>query len=351
MQKNTQIVGDFLVWLGAGHSKCTVDSYRYALTPLLRWLSAEQIQILNLTMVDVGRYQQSLENKGLKGSTRFHYATALRSLWRWLHDQERVRWSWKLIPMPDSSDKTRMPALEVEEFEKIMRYFNEDIPREMRDKTIISLLFATGLRLSELVSLDVSNVDMKERVLNVRTFKRRNHHRDGFWDDDTHALLEKWLRVRSGLMDRVRSGSNAIFIGLNTQRPGERIDKNAIQKRFRQLRKDLRIDKKISAHTCRHGFGTYFGKRSGDVFSLQQLMGHANINHTQHYVHHKREELREAYAVAHKNTSKRIPAPLTQPLAVDIIKLYATTREKEAESEDVRVVQKIERTNVFSGDR
>lgn len=295
MYGNDLLIADFLTWVKAGHSNATVTSYRYALSPLRSWVAQESKEILKLTLSDIAHYQLSLESRGLKGSTRFHYATALRSFWKWLHEQGRVSWNWKLIPQPDASDKMRMPALDAEEFLKIMQYFKEEIPRELRDKTIISLLFATGLRLSELVSLDVGSVDMKEKYLNVRTFKRREHRRDLFWGSETHELLEKWLKVREKMMDRFDSGSNALFIGLNSQCPGKRICKDAIQKRFRQLRKDLRIDKKITAHTCRHGFGTNFGKKSGDVFSLQQLMGHANINHTHHYVHLRREDLRVAY--------------------------------------------------------
>lgn len=297
MRTTDEIIQEFLMWLTAGHSPETVKSYRYALNAFRKWLIEDRRgEMLLLKPGDIGAWQMWLEKKGLKGSTRFHYATALRSMWRWLAEQNEAPWSYKLITMPDASDKERMPALELEDFARIMAYFDERFPVDLRDKTIIALFFDTGLRLSELVSLDISSLNMLERFLNVRTFKRRNHHRDLFWTDETHRLLTAWLDLRQGILERNDGvGSNALFVSLNTQSAGRRIHKSAIQRRFRKIRAELGLDKKITPHSCRHGFGTYFGKRNPDVFALKELMGHANIKHTSHYVHLQREDLREAY--------------------------------------------------------
>lgn len=300
MKTNDEIIQEFLTWLHAGHSSETVKSYRYALNAFRKWLIEERRgEMLLLKPGDIGAWQMWLEKKGLKGSTRFHYATALRSLWRWLAEQNEAPWSWRLITMPDASDKERMPALELEEFARIMAYFDERFPLDLRDKTIIALFFDTGLRLSELVSLDVASLNMRERYLNVRTFKRRNHHRDLFWTDETHRLLEGWLDLRQGFLEKNGGfGSDALFVSMTGRAAGKRIDKSAIQRRFRTIRAELGIDKHITPHSCRHGFGTYFGKRNPDVFALKELMGHANIKHTSHYVHLQRDDLREAYEAA-----------------------------------------------------
>ncbi len=344
--ENHKIIKDFLMWLRAGHSPATVDSYRYALNSFQKWLAGEKRQIMGLSPADIGAYQYHLETQGLKGSTRFSYITALRALWRWLHDQGLAPWSWKLIPLPDPSDKSRMPALEVEDFYRIMSAFDEKFPVDLRDKTIISLFFATGLRLSELVSLDVASINMNERYLTVRTFKRRNHWRDLFWDDETHRLLELWLDIRRRALGRNDGvGSAALFISLHSQAFGKRLNKSAIQKRFRSVRESLGIDKRITAHSCRHGFGTRFGKKSGDVFALKELMGHANINHTHHYVHLQREDLRRAYNLVHAVGKQK---GLTSPLPLDNLPAYAHTRKEREKSALVQKMEGIEGRHFLS---
>lgn len=292
---HSSTVARYLQWLASGHSPATVTSYKYGFYALEKWLALENKQIETCSLEDITQFVQSLETMELKDKTRAHYVTCLRSLWKWLDRQALVPFKHDLIPMPIVLDTERRPYLSEDEFARIMGYFDEYFPIELRNKTIVAFLFATGLRLGEMMEIDMDSLDMEERKVNVRTFKRRNHHRDVYWDDETHRLLVKWIDVRAKMLSKFSSASPALFISFNSVDPGKRIERHAVQHIFRNVRSDLKIDKPLSPHSCRHGFATKGVKNEVNIFYLKEMMGHANIQNTMVYTHSDRKDLQAEY--------------------------------------------------------
>jgi site-specific recombinase XerD len=308
---NQEIINQFLVWLRAGHSKETVSSYFWGLHQFENWLDKSRKEITALTIPDFSNYLLSLENRGLRGGTRSIYITAVRSLWRWLHQQQRVKFSEALIPVPNRDDVKSHECLTPDEFKKIMAYFDEFFPKDLRDKTIISLLFATGMRLGEMLSLDVSGIDIENRRTEIKTFKRKNHKRQIFWDDETNVLLAKWLEVRERLLDREKIDATALFIALDTNKYGERIGRCVVQRVFRRVRAKCGIDKRITPHSCRHGFATLGVKNNINIMYLKEMMGHATIRSTQIYTHLENKDIEREYRKIYSVAKYQSGLPLT----------------------------------------
>src|SRR5690606_13977889 len=108
----------------------------------------------------------------------------------------------------------------------------------LRNKLIIAFMFATGVRVGELLAIDVSQIDTEKRSAFVKTFKRVNYYRTVFWDPETNELMKRWLDVRSRLLAGMGS-SDALFVSLAPQSLGKRLHKSAVQRIFRATRRKL----------------------------------------------------------------------------------------------------------------
>lgn len=286
----------FLKWLAGGHSPATVSSYRYGLFSFQNYLDAIGKPVTACALDDLTGYLGHLEARNLKSKTRSHYSTCLRSLWRWLERQGLVPFRSDLIPIPSQAgDAERRPFLGQEEYDRMLASFDEYFPIEMRNKAIIAMLFATGTRIGELLSMDVSCLDLDGRKANVRTFKRKRHYRDVYWGEDTHRILLRWLETRRHMLDRFGIASPALFIGFNTADPGRRVERHAVARVFRELRAKLKIDKPLTPHSCRHGFATKAHRNGAEAILLKEMLGHANIQHTLVYTHSESKQVEGEY--------------------------------------------------------
>jgi len=292
---NNQTIDDFLIWLRSGHTAATLSSYQWAIHSFQKWLKINNKPFSKMTVSDIARYAQYLENQGLKGGTRSHYITALKTMWRWLYSQKMVSFPDTMIPLPNRDDTTSYDFLEHEDFNLIMNQFNEFFPKDLRDKTVVSLLFATGMRLGELLSLNVSDIDTASRTAIVQTFKRKNHKREIFWDAETSRLLVKWITARQMILDDKKIESSALFISLNTKNTGDRLARHGVQRIFRDARRGLHLSENITPHSCRHGFASRGVKNNVNIRYLQVMMGHANIKSTQVYMGYHNSDIENEY--------------------------------------------------------
>jgi len=339
MQENEEIISSFLVWLKGAHSPATVLSYNYALNSLKKYLVENRLVLKTCTLDDLTRYLQWMENKGLKSGTRNLYVTALKTLWQWLYRQKMVDFADDLIPSPPAVDKTSYPFLEPQEFRSLMDGCGELLPSEIRNKAIISFLYATGLRLGELLSLNVADLNMDERKALVCTFKRKNHKREVYWDEETHGYLKRWLDVRLQMLVRAGLGCEALWISLDTAKKPCRVTKGAIERMIRELREKVGVEKKITPHSFRHGFGYRGVRANANLRYLQVMMGHAKLSTTQTYMGYKDKEVEEEYRRV-METGKLHDLGKTGNIVAYAEQQTGTTREKGEELGDSQQVPK-----------
>lgn len=289
------MIDQFLIWLKACRSKATVSSYDYALRGFRTFLRHLGKDVTECTLQDLSIYINSLETKGLKSGTRNLYSTALRSLWAWLYQQGKVPFNEKLIPMPQITDKEPYPACTLEEYRSIIGALSLIDGRDVRNKAVLSLLWDTGVRIDECMSIDIGDLNLAEKEGQVKTFKRKNHRRTIFWTNDTNINLGRWIEYRKEVLKEWGVSCNALFLSLSNCSTPRRLHKSSIQKRLREIRDQLGIEKPISPHSFRHGFGTEMTRGGANPRYLQVMMGHAKITTTQQYMGWREKDVVNEY--------------------------------------------------------
>ena len=177
---------------------------------------------------------------------------------------------------------------------------DERSPLASRDRAMLELVYSSGLRLSELVGLDVSDVDLKENLVAV-TGKGRKR-RIVPVGRLARAAIEDWLRYRAEL---ARGRQKALFLSAR----GTRLSPRAVQARFDRWARLKGVDVRVHPHLLRHSFASHLLESSGDLRAVQELLGHADISTTQVYTHLDFQHLSRVYDQAHPRARKRRRKP------------------------------------------
>jgi integrase/recombinase XerC len=195
--------------------------------------------------------------------------------------------------------KKRLPAtLDVDRMSKLLS-FRTDGELSVRDKAIMELFYSSGLRLSELTALDVTDVDMRDRT--VRVTGKGNKTR--IVPVGRHAVeaLTRWLQERAGM---AAVGETALFVA----QAGQRLGARAVQLRIGEWAKRQGIGVHVHPHMFRHSFATHLLESSQDLRGVQELLGHANISTTQVYTHLDFQHLARIYDAAHPRARRKRPS-------------------------------------------
>ena len=199
----------------------------------------------------------------------------LRCMLKYMNNLGEECLSWELVPIPKHEDTVRT-FLDPEEVAEMI-----DAATNVRNKAIISLLYSSGIRVSELISLNRDSIHDKSFTVIGKGKKMRLC----FIDDRTEELINEYLGTR-------KDESNALFVS-NLYK--ERLSVSTVQFIMRYIRKRTGSDKHITPHTFRHSFATNYIKNDGDIRPLSKLLGHANLDTTAIYTHIEDNELRRCY--------------------------------------------------------
>jgi integrase/recombinase XerC len=192
--------------------------------------------------------------------------------------------------------KKRLPAtLDADQMGRLLA-FRVDGTLSARDKAIMELFYSSGLRLTELVSLNMTAVDLKDRT--VRVLGKGSKTRIVPIGRQAIAALKQWLQARAAL---VKSGTDALFVG----KSGRRLSVRAVQLRVGAWGRRQGIGVHVHPHMFRHSFATHLLESSGDLRGVQELLGHADIGTTQIYTHLDFQHLATVYEAAHPRARRR----------------------------------------------
>jgi integrase/recombinase XerC len=190
----------------------------------------------------------------------------------------------------------RLPAtLDADQVASLLA-ISGDEPVTLRDRAILELLYSSGLRLAELVGLNLGDVDAADRT--VRVIGKGSKERVVPVGRHALAALNDWLAVRSEL---ARSGERALFVGLR----GQRVTPRTVQKRVNAWGKRQGTPMGVHPHMLRHSFATHLLESSGNLRAVQELLGHASLSTTQIYTHLDFQHLAHVYDQAHPRARRR----------------------------------------------
>jgi len=275
----------------------THKNYQLDLMRVLAWCQEQEIHTWSeLTHAHIRHYVVDRHRKGVQGRSIRRALSALRSFYRYLLRQGWVTQNPCLdVPVPKSAKK--LPK--VLNVDQVMHLL--DTPQTdwhlVRDLAMFELFYSSGLRLSELVGLNIHDIDPRDA--NVRVLGKGRKQRDLPVGRKALEALEKWLALRSEHL--TSPDEPALFI---SQR-GSRISVRSVQLRLKQMALDKGLSVDISPHTLRHTFASHMLESSQNLRAVQELLGHADISTTQVYTHLDFKHLAEVYDAAHPRARKK----------------------------------------------
>ncbi len=236
---------------------------------------------------------------GVSGRTIQRELSALRTFFAYLLREGQVGPNPATdVRAPKSAQK--LPAvLDADQVAGLLD-FDEKSPLAVRDRAMLELIYSSGLRLSELVGLNLGDVDFDESLVAVtgKGRKRRIVPVGGH----ARAAIERWLVQRPAL---VKGSAKALFVSTR----GARLSPRAVQSRFERWTRVKGVDARVHPHLLRHSFASHLLESSGDLRAVQELLGHADISTTQVYTHLDFQHLAKVYDKAHPRAHKRQRKP------------------------------------------
>jgi integrase/recombinase XerC len=281
----------------------TLTAYRRDLERLNAWLS--ETGLLTIERLDeqaVRQYLASRHRRGASGKTLQRELSSLRSLYRWLL-REGLAVANPAVGVRAPKSPRRLPAtLDADQLCSLLDHPEEDDILAIRDRAMVELFYSSGLRLAELVAVNLGDIDMAEGELGV--LGKGSKTRRVPVGVKAREAVQRWMRVRANLAG---ADEPALFVSSR----GTRIHPRTVEVRLAQWARSQGATRDLHPHLLRHSFATHLLESSGDLRAVQELLGHADIGTTQIYTHLDFQHLAQVYDQAHPRAKKK---PKPRPL-------------------------------------
>lgn len=256
---------------------------------------AGEITLQNLKTAHIRHFIATLHGRGIGGKSIARMLSAWRGFFAFLSRRHGIDNNPCIGMRPPKSAKTLPQALSPEQASKLVDISDDDT-LAVRDHAILELFYSSGLRLAELVSLNVDGLDLAEGTVTVTGKGNKTR----IVPVGRHAIeaIQTWLPQRTLLKT---ADETALFIG----RTGKRLTPRAVQYRLKTWAIKQGIAGNVHPHILRHSFATHVLQSSGDLRAVQEMLGHANISTTQVYTHLDFQHLAKVYDQAHPRSRKK----------------------------------------------
>ncbi|OOF55193.1 site-specific tyrosine recombinase XerD [Rodentibacter genomosp. 2] len=293
--KNTALVDLFLneYWIEKGLSENTVQSYRLDLTALCDWLDKNNLSLETLDAVDLQHFLGERVEQGYKATSTARLLSAMRKLFQYLY-REKYRTDDPSAILSSPKLPSRLPKyLSEQQVTDLLNTPNVEIPLELRDKAMLELLYATGLRVTELVSLTIENMSVQQGV--VRVIGKGNKERIvPMGEEAVYWVRQFMLYARPILLDG--QSSDIVFPSQRAQQ----MTRQTFWHRIKHYAVLADIDSNaLSPHVLRHAFATHLVNHGADLRVVQMLLGHSDLSTTQIYTHVAKERLKRLHERFH----------------------------------------------------
>lgn len=281
------------IWLEDGLSDNTLGAYRRDLFALARWLSSHTARgLVDASEGDLQAYMLARHDESRPTSVG-RRLSVFRRFYRWAF-RERLCQADPTVRMEAPRQRMRVPGtLTEEQVELLLGASDTDEPPGLRDRAMLELMYASGLRVSELVSLRTVQVSLADGVLRV-TGKGSKERLVPFGQEAGEWLVRYMNEARGQILGEQRSSAD-LFV----THQGHAMSRQMFWKIIRKHAMRAGITQQLSPHTLRHAFATHLLNHGADLRVVQVLLGHADISTTQVYTHVARERLRQLHAEHH----------------------------------------------------
>ncbi|HBM74866.1 MAG TPA: site-specific tyrosine recombinase XerD [Clostridiaceae bacterium] len=273
-------------------SKNTLESYGRDLRQFYEYSNSIGVSVLNVNKTGIIAYLMYLQKKGKATSSISRSLASLRSFYQFLSSNKYIDKNPTMNLESPKIEKKLPQILTVEEVELLLSQPNKDDPKGSRDRCMLELLYATGIRVSELVALTIYDINldmgfikcngkgMKDRVIPVGRMA-------------LEAMSEYIYKYRMMLLRD--KDQKYLFVNFH----GNRMTRQGFWKIIKQYAKSAGINKEITPHTLRHCFAAHLIQNGADLRSVQEMLGHSDISTTQVYAQLSKNRIKEVYKKAH----------------------------------------------------
>ena len=270
----------------------TVASYMRDIRQFAGWLhDEEQMEVVEATQENIKVFLEHLESEGRSAATRSRALASLKNFYGYVVSSGFLTESPVVEVKVDRGEKKLPQILTSREIELLLAQPSSVEPKGIRDKAMLEVMYATGIRVSELISLDIDHVNLESGIIKCQSGKKSRAI--PLYPEALKALTAYIRDVRSFLV--VAPAERALFVNIG----GARMSRQGFWKILKHYQSAARIDKEITPHTLRHSFAVHLLENGADLVSLQELMGHSDISSTQMYTQMVDQHLKQVYARCH----------------------------------------------------
>ncbi len=278
------------------YSQKTITSYYGDLVEYDDFIKNNCIEILDINYDVVNRYLKYLYEKKISKSSISRKLSSIRGLYNYLIRENIVSINYFNEVSNPKKDLYLPRFLKREELDKVFSICDNKSPIEQRDTLVMELLYATGLRVSELVNIKVANIDQKNRTIKV--LGKGSKERIVIFNNHTKEAMGIYLR--EGYKTFNKEGSQYLILNKNGNKLSERYVRNIVDKFVRKAGLNI----KIGPHTLRHTFATDMLENGSDLMTVKELLGHESLNTTSIYTHVTNEHIKKTFELAHPRAKK-----------------------------------------------
>lgn len=286
----------------------TLKAYRTDGEKFLEFLSrsfldkpVDSIETAEVDPLAVRSFLASLRKQGLSKTSTSRHLSSLRAFFTFLKREGRIDTNPAMAVSAPKTDQTLPRVLSVDEAAAVVEAGEESERFAPRNHAVLELLYATGLRVSELVGLNVVDVDFSSKQ--VRTIGKGRKERIVPFGEKALESLRSYLPLRSELRrGRVWRDRDPLFVNAR----GTRLTDRSVRRILAHALSEAEVNREASPHSLRHSFATHLLQAGADIRTIQELLGHASLSTTQRYTHLDVERLLEVYRKAHPKAKSEV---------------------------------------------
>lgn len=270
----------------------TEMSYRRDLEKVQHFMAARgRMELADVTKKDLEDYVKDLENHKFAAATVSRNIASLKAFYHYMAEEGIVTEDISVSLKAPKIEKKMPEIMSPDEVVRLLEQPSGSSPKEIRDKAMLELLYATGIRVTELITLKISDVNMQMSSILCRD---RNKERVIPFGMAARNALSRYLDgVREGMLEN--KSSDVLFANCS----GQPMSRQGFWKLIKYYAKKAEIQSDITPHTLRHSFAAHLVENGADLRSVQEMLGHSDISTTQIYANLNHSHLREVYAKAH----------------------------------------------------
>lgn len=274
------------------YSDYTITNYKIDLLELYDFTT----DLINIDNIIVREYLDYLYSKNLKRNTISRKLSSLRSFYNYLLNEGIIKINYFKEISKIKKDGSLPKYIKDNDLEKLFNSFDKEKSLDQRNLLILEMLYATGIRVGELVNIKLNDIDFYNKSIKILGKGRKE--RIVFYGSFCEDILDLYLN--NGRRDLLKGNNDYLFLNKN----GTKLSSRYIGKMIDNVIRKCEVDYHISPHTLRHTFATDMLNAGADLMSVKELLGHSSINTTSIYTHITNEQIKKVYELAHPRSKE-----------------------------------------------